>query len=62
MHRISDQTWPKLASLAQKTSFISLVHSLLPKDNLFKNNIFDFTTAADWDCVAAVEHLPFTTV
>ena len=31
--------------------------SLHPKDNLFKN-IFDFTTAGDWDCVAAVEHLP----
>ena len=33
------------------------MHSLLPKDNLFKN-IFDFTTADDWDCVAAVGHLP----
>ena len=32
-------------------------HSLLPKDNLLKN-IFDFTTAGDWDCVAAVKHLP----
>ena len=21
-------------------------------------NIFDFTAAGDWDCVAAVEHLP----
>ena len=29
----------------------------LPKDNLSKN-IFDFTTADDRDCVAAVEHLP----
>ena len=28
-----------------------------PNDNLFKN-IFDFTTAGDWDCVAAVERLP----
>ena len=25
--------------------------------NFFKN-IFDFTTAGDWDCVAAVERLP----
>ena len=33
------------------------MHSMLPKDNLFKN-IFDFTTAGDWDCVAAVERLP----
>ena len=24
----------------------------------FKNIIFDFTTAGDWDCVAAVERLP----
>ena len=32
------------------------VQSLLPKDNLFKN-VFDFTTAGDWDCVAAV-HCP----
>ena len=26
--------------------------------NLFVKNIFDFTTAGDWDCVAAVERLP----
>ena len=32
------------------SSFSSLVHP-------FKN-IFDFTTAGDWDCVAAVERLP----
>ena len=36
--------------------FSSLVHSLLPKDNLFKNT-FDFTTAGDWDFVAVVERL-----
>ena len=36
--------------------FSSLVHSLLPKDNLFKNT-FDFTTADDWDYVAVVERL-----
>ena len=24
----------------------------------FLKNIFDFTTAGDWDCVAAVERLP----
>ena len=32
--------WLKLASLAQKfahSSFSSFVHSLLPKDNIFKN-------------------------
>ena len=28
---------PKIASLDQKICFSSLVHSLLPKDNLFKN-------------------------
>ena len=33
------------------------MQSLLPKDTPFKN-IFDFTTAGDWDCVAAVERLP----
>ena len=38
-------------------SFSSLMHSLFPKDNLFKNT-FDFTTAGDWGCVAAVERLP----
>ena len=37
--------------------YSSSVHSLLPKDNLFKN-IFVFSTASDWDCVAAVERLP----
>ena len=37
--------------------FSSLVHSLLPKDNLFKNT-FDFTMAGDWDYVAVVERLP----
>ena len=37
--------------------FSSLVHSLLPKDNLYKNT-FDFTTAGAWDYVAVVEHLP----
>ena len=36
--------------------FSSLVNSLLPKDNLFKNT-FDFTTAGDWDDVAVVERL-----
>ena len=50
----------KLGSLTQKfahSSFGSLVHSLHSKDNLSKN-IFDFTTAGDWDCVAAVERPP----
>ena len=33
------------------------MHSLLRKDNLFKN-IFDFTTIGDWDYVAVIERLP----
>ena len=37
--------------------FSSLVHSLLPRDNLLKNT-FDFTTAGAWDYVAVVERLP----
>ena len=37
--------------------FCSLVHYLLPKDNLLKNT-FDFTTAGGWDYVAVVERLP----
>ena len=52
--------WQKLAIWPRKyahTSLNSLVQSLYPKDTLFKN-IFDFTTAGDWDCVAAVEYLP----
>ena len=46
--------WPRIFA---HSSFRSLVHSLLSKDNLLKN-IFDFTTYVDWDCVAAVERLP----
>ena len=37
--------------------FSYLVHSLLLKDNLFKNT-FDLTTAGDLDYVAVVERLP----
>ena len=36
------------------SSFSSLVQSLLTKDTPLKN----YTTAGDWDCVAAVERLP----
>ena len=35
----------------------SLVQSLLPKGYPLKN-IFNFTTAGDWDLVAVVERLP----
>ena len=44
-------------SWSAHSCFVSLVHSLLPKDSIFKN-IFDFTTARDRDCVVAVERLP----
>ena len=52
--------WQKLASLAQKishTSFSSFGAVFASKGYPFKN-IFDLTTAGDWDCVAAVERLP----
>ena len=52
--------WQKLASLAHEIctllfQFFGAVFA--SKGYLFKN-IFDFTTAGDWDCVAAVERLP----
>ena len=52
--------WPKLASLVQKicTLYSQFFGALFAsKGNPFKN-IFDFTTAGDWDCVAAVGRLP----
>ena len=52
--------WQKLASLAQKVCplwFQFLDAFFASKGYPFKN-IFDFTTAGDWDCVAAVERLP----
>ena len=52
--------WQKLASLAQEIctlqfQFFGAVFA--SKGYPFKN-IFDFTTAGDWDCVAALERLP----
>ena len=52
--------WQKLASLAQEIctlQFQFLGAVFASKGKPFKN-IFDFTTAGDWDCVAAVELLP----
>ena len=52
--------WQKLASLAQEICtlwFQFFGADFAPKGYPFKN-IFDFTTAGDWDCVAAVERLP----
>ena len=52
--------WQKLASLTQEIctlqfQFFSVVFASIGYP--FKN-IFDFTSAGDWDCVAAVERLP----
>ena len=52
--------WQKLASLAQEIctleyQFFGAV--FVSKGYTFKN-IFEFTTACDWECVAAVEYLP----
>ena len=44
----------KVRALKRKQFFGAV---FAPKGYPFKN-IFDFTTAGDWDCVAAVERLP----
>ena len=52
--------WQKLASLAQEICtlwFKFFVAVFASKRYPFKN-MFDFTTAGDCDCVAAVERLP----
>ena len=52
--------WQKLASLVQEICtlwFQFFFADYASKEYHFKN-IFDFTTAGDWDCVAAVERLP----
>ena len=52
--------WQKLASLALEICtlwFQFFCAVFVPKGYPFKN-IFDFTTAGDWDCVVAVERLP----
>ena len=49
---VSDKANLKPVSSATKTIYTNET-SAMP----FKN-IFDFTTAGDWDCVAAVERLP----
>ena len=52
--------WQKLASLAQKicTLWFQLFSAVFASKGYPLKNIFDFTTAGDWDCVAAVERLP----
>ena len=48
------------ASLAQKicTLWFQFFGAVFVSKGYPLKNIFDFTTAGDWDCVAAVERLP----
>ena len=52
--------WPKLASLAQKirTLWFQFFDAFFASKGYPFKNIFDFTTAGNRDCVAAVERLP----
>ena len=52
--------WRKLASLTQKicTLWFQFFGAFFASEGYPFKNIFDFTTAGDWDCVAAVERLP----
>ena len=52
--------WPKLAGLAQKicTLWFQFFDAFFASKKYPFKNIFDFTTAGDWDCEAAVERLP----
>ena len=51
--------WQKLASLAQKicTLWFRFFGAVFASKGYHYKNIFDFTTAGDWDCVAVVERL-----
>ena len=50
----------KLASLAQEicTLWFQFFGAVFASKEYPFKNIFDFTAAGDWDCVAAVERLP----
>ena len=52
--------WQKLASLTQEicTLWFQFFGTVFAYKGYRFKNIFDFTTAGDWDCVAAVERLP----
>ena len=56
----SPPKWPKLASLDQKicTLWFQFFGAFFASNGYPFKNIFDFTTAGNWDCVAAVERLP----
>ena len=49
--------WPAVFITFVQTGFRFSGAAFASKGYPFKN-IFDFTTAGDWDCVAAVERLP----
>ena len=51
--------WPKLACLGQKicTLWFQFFGAFFASKGNRLKNIFDFTTAGDWDCVVAVERL-----
>ena len=50
----------KLASLVQKicTLCFQFYDTLFASKGYPFKNLFDFTTAGDWDCMVAVERLP----
>ena len=52
--------WQKLASLAQKicTLWFQFFGAVFASKGYPFKIIVDFTTAGDWDCVAAVERFP----
>ena len=52
--------WQKLASLAQEicTLWFQFFDAVFASKGYPFKNIYDFTTAEDWDCVAVVERLP----
>ena len=52
--------WQKLASLAQeiRTLLFQFFGAVFASKGYPFKNIVDFTTAGDWNCVAALERLP----
>ena len=52
--------WQRLASLAQEmyTLWFQFFGAVFASKGYPFKNIFDFTTAGDWDCVAGVKRLP----
>ena len=52
--------WQKLASFAPGNmhTLVSVLGAVFASKGYPFENIFDFTTACDWDCMATVERLP----